>query len=109
VTSVRDTEVPEPLDGIIGTMHECAGLGTSLSLDIADRFLDEAYQAGRKAAFIAAVEECEAYAAGLQRRIDAVAKEERAAGRLPSMPMGLAGDIAVAKQIAVRITQRAKR
>ena len=98
MTSVRDTEVPEPLDGIIGTMHECADLGTSLSLDIADRFVDEAYQAGRKAAFIAAVEECEAYAAGLVEREDTLTETERVIAQ---------GD--AAKHLAMRIAQRAKR
>lgn len=102
MTSVRDTEVPEPLDGIIGTMHECAGLGTRLSLDIADRFVDEAYyagvEAGRKAAFAAAVEECQAYASGLVEREDTLTETERVITQ---------GD--AAKHLAMRIAQRAKR
>jgi len=74
------------------------------------KLVAEAFEKGRKAAFVAAVEECEAYAAAAQQRIDETAAADGAAGRWPpSMPLTLLGEVHVAKQIAMRIAQRAKR
>jgi hypothetical protein len=78
------------------TLNDAAN--TIDSAEVFENARKAAFEAGQKAAFIAAVEECQAYANGLAESEDTLAETERVIAQ---------GD--AAGHLAVRITQRARR